>query len=240
MQADAIAKTDLAGTWYFRQTVVGTPYTTGFTFVGEQGENEMEKITWDIQEGQLTARRSYEFIRGTEAGGPHQQSGAVPDGGTQGAYLGAPVAAFKITSHFDIIREYNPSTGEEYDKVVENQERKWFDRRFIRVDWSTNLVSNFNFLADYSSGSVTPIKTDPVPYYVTDPKDPDALKIERPSADAPANYLEMTQKMIASPEEVSFEDGTSWPLCFMEYTVADCASQELRVRSSFLRAEKRD
>jgi len=234
VQADAIAKTDLAGTWYFRQTVIGTPFTTGFTFVGEQGENEMEKIVWDIQEGQLTARRAYEFVRGTEKGGPHQQSGA--DNG----YLGAPVAAFKITSHFDIIREYNASTGEEYDKVVESQERKWYERRFIRVDWSTNLVSNFNFLADYSTGSVKPIRTDPVPYYVNDPKDPDHFRLERPRTDAQANYLELTQKMVASPEEVSFEDGTSWPLCFMEYTVADCASQELRVRSSFMRAEKRD
>ena len=233
VQADAIAKTDLAGTWYFRQTVVGTPFTTGFTFVGEQGENEMEKITWDIQEGMLTARRAYEFVRGTEKNGPHQQS-------VGGGYLGAPVASFKITSHFDIIREYNSSTGEEYDKVVESQERKWFDRRFIRVDWSTNLVSNFNFLADYSTGSVAAIKTDPVPYYVNDPKDPDAFRIERPFTDQPASYIEMTTKMVASPEAVSFEDGTSWPLCFMEYTVADCASQELRVRSAFMRAEKRD
>ena len=44
IQEGAIAKSDLAGTWYFRQTVVGVPFTTGFTFIGEQGDNEMEKI----------------------------------------------------------------------------------------------------------------------------------------------------------------------------------------------------
>ena len=37
VQADAIAKSDLEGVFYFRQTVVGVPYTTGFTFIGEQG-----------------------------------------------------------------------------------------------------------------------------------------------------------------------------------------------------------
>src|SRR6059058_1059299 len=109
VQEGAISKDDLQGVWYFRQTVVGVPYSTGFTFIGEQGENEMEKIVWDIEEDVLTARRSYEYVKGTEKGEPHQQSGAA------NTYNGAPVAAFKIKSQFDIIREYNASTGEEYD-----------------------------------------------------------------------------------------------------------------------------
>src|SRR5256885_13286969 len=102
VQADAIAKSDLDGIWYFRQTVIGVPYTTGFTFIGEQGDNEMEKIRWDIQEDVVTARRSYEFVKWSEKGEPSQ--GSNP-------YLGAPVAAFKIKSHFDIVPDYNASTG---------------------------------------------------------------------------------------------------------------------------------
>src|SRR5205085_2903438 len=133
VQADAIAKSDLDGIWYFRQTVVGAPFTTGFTFIGEQGDNEMDKIRWDIEEDVLLARRATEFVKGSEKGEPSYN----------GDFQGAPVAAFKIKAQFDIVRDYNASTGEEYDKVVENTERKWFDRKFIRVDWSTNLVSNF-------------------------------------------------------------------------------------------------
>src|SRR5262245_16399308 len=148
VQTDVIAKSDLAGVWYFRQTVVGVPYTTGFTFIGEQGDNEMEKIRWDIQEDVLTARRSYEFVKYTEKGEPSNP----------GDYFGAPVAAFKIKSHFDIIRDYNASTGEEYNKVVENTERKWYERQFMHVDWSQNLVSNFDFLADYDHGGISAIK----------------------------------------------------------------------------------
>src|SRR2546428_5927287 len=94
VQADALAKSDLDGIWYFRQTVIGVPYTTGFTFIGEQGDNEMEKIRWDIQEEVVTARRSYEFVKWSEKGEPSQGSGP---------YLGAPVAAFKIKTHFDIV-----------------------------------------------------------------------------------------------------------------------------------------
>jgi hypothetical protein len=228
IQVDAIAKTDLEGVWYFRQTVVGVPFTTGFTFIGEQGENEMEKIRWDIQEDLLTARRSYEYVKGSEKGEPAQ-------GGAAGTYLGAPVAAFKIKSQFDIIREYNPSTGEEIDRLIESTERKWYDRKFIRVDWSTNLVTNFQFLADYSSAAVGSIKQDPAPYYVSDPRDADALKLERPAKDQPANYLEVTQKIIASPEAVDFVDWANVPLCWLEYATQDCASQEIKIRNSFMR-----
>jgi hypothetical protein len=232
VQADALDKQDFEGEWYFRQTVVGVPYTTGFTFIGEQGENELEKVRFDIAEDVLVARRAHEFVRGTELDQPSQQ--------TNGAYLGAPVAAFRIKGHFDIVRDYNPATGEEYDRVVENTERKWFERRFMRVDWSTNLVTNFEFLADYDHGGLSNIRQDPVPYYVSDPRDPDALRVERPDPKSRASYLEVTQKLIAAPESVDFEDFANVPLCWLEYATQDCASQEIKVRNSFLRAEARD
>lgn len=214
--------------------MVGAPFTTGFTFIGEQGENEMEKIVWDIQEEFLVARRSYEYVRGTEKDEPHFSANL------DGTYMGAPVAAYKVSSHFDIIRDYNASTGEEFDKIIESQERKWYERRFLRVDWSENLVSNFAFLADYSTGGVSAIKQDPVPYFVSDPEDPDALRVERAAPDQPANCLEVTQKIVASPQMVTFEDGTSWPLCWLEYSTTDCASQEIKIRSAFLKVSPRD
>src|SRR5258708_7111319 len=176
VQEGAISKDDLQGVFYFRQTVVGVPFTTGFTFVGEQGDNEMEKIRWDIQEDQLIARRAYEYVKGSEANEKDNQQG------TDGTYQGAPVAAFKIKKQFDIIRDYNAWAGEEYDKVIESEERKWYERRFIRVDWSQNLVTNFNFLADLDSPQVQPFKQDPAPYAVSDPHDVDAMRIERPAA----------------------------------------------------------
>lgn len=232
IQHDAIAKTDLEGEFYFRQTVVGVPYTTGFTFIGEQGENQLDRIKWDVQEKLLVARRATEYVRGSEADQPSQQ--------TADGYLGAPVAAFRIESHFDIVREYNATTGEEYDRLVENTERKWFERKFIRVDWSENLITSFDFLVDWSRAAVENIRQDPAPYYVSDPADPDHMRLERPSADAAADYLEVTQKIVASPESVDFEDWGNVPLCWLEYSTQDCASQEIKIRLSFKRAAPSD
>jgi len=136
------------------------------------------------------------------------------------------------------VRDYNASTGEEYDKVVENTERKWYERRFMRVDWSQNLVTNFEFLADFDHGGVSSIRQDPAPYYVSDPRDPDHLRVERPAKDQAADYLEVTQKLVASPATVDFEDEKNIPLCWLEYSTQDCASQEIKLRNAFLRAAR--
>src|SRR5262245_50108327 len=67
VQPNAVDKAVFAGEWYYLQTVIDAPYSTGFTFVGEQ--SLLEKISWEIDEDWLIARRSYEFIDGSERGG---------------------------------------------------------------------------------------------------------------------------------------------------------------------------
>jgi hypothetical protein len=40
-------------------------------------------------------------------------------------------------------RSYNPTTGEELNIVEENMvDRPWYEREYMRVDWSQNLVDN--------------------------------------------------------------------------------------------------
>src|SRR4051812_8463276 len=56
VQPNALEKGVFAGEWYFQQTVIDTPYSAGFTFVGEQGS--LERVRWEIQENYLIARRS--------------------------------------------------------------------------------------------------------------------------------------------------------------------------------------
>ena len=51
------------------------------------------------------------------------------------------VLVYKIQSHFDIKREYNPGTGEETNVISENEkDRPWNQRQYMRVDWSQNLA----------------------------------------------------------------------------------------------------
>ena len=81
VQPNVIKKADLAGTWYYLQTVTDSPPTSTAMFIGLS--SELMKVKFDMQEGMLFARRSYEHIKGSE------------DAYTQdpAKYAGQPVAA---------------------------------------------------------------------------------------------------------------------------------------------------
>src|SRR5687767_14906287 len=86
-QANVVDKSIFDGTWYYRQTVIDSPWGSP-TFVGEQGE--LEKVRWEIEEDYLIARRAYEAIAGAE-----------PEGIAGESEQGAAVAMWAIESHFD-------------------------------------------------------------------------------------------------------------------------------------------
>ncbi len=76
--------------------------------------------------------RTYEVVDGANIGG---------DSST---FLGEPLAAFPIDSHFDIQRQYNPATGETSVVTEENtRDRMWWERDYMRVDWTTNNVMGY-------------------------------------------------------------------------------------------------
>lgn len=232
VQPNVTRKSDLLDAeFYFLQTVVDTPYTTDFTFVGEQGA--MEKITWEIQEELLVARRAYQHVAGSEPEGINGSTDAE----------GAVVAMYAIESHFDIRRQYNPVTGEELNIIEENTtDRPWHQREYMRVDWSENLVSNPNFmmLARHFNG----LQMEPVSWYVQDePDDPNAPRFERldPEDDeSPFAYMEITNKMFVEPTTTDL-GGLELPSCFilqaLDGNPVDCAPGEVTVRNSFLRVD---
>ena len=101
VQPNVIKKSDLEGHWHYIQTVTDAPVTSSEFFIGNS--SELMKIKFDIQEGTLYARRAYEQIADSED--------AYKQDPTK--YAGQPVAAWPIKSQFDIIRDYNSTTGEE-------------------------------------------------------------------------------------------------------------------------------
>src|SRR5688500_9577947 len=124
-QPGKIAKSALAGEWAFRQAVVDVPYANSLTLIGEQSLRD--RVRFEISEGYLTAYRAYERVEGAER--PSTLPGET--------YQGAPVAAFAVLSHFDVVREYDPATGEQTNVIVENDfDRPWYEREYLRVDWS--------------------------------------------------------------------------------------------------------
>jgi hypothetical protein len=134
-QPNALKKSLFTGEWYFRPTVVEVDFNQTFVFEGLTGQ--MERIRWEIRKDHLVAYRSYEILVGAEEG-----TGDVN-------FNGAPVAIFGIDGHFDIQREYSASTGEQSNVIVENgSDRPWYDREYMRIDWSQNLANTSYMLED--------------------------------------------------------------------------------------------
>src|SRR5262249_5064480 len=114
--------------FYFQGTLVDVGYGAGqeglFTSTYAQ---PVSRVRWSITEDHLLARLSYERVANSDGKG---SGGPVENG--------IIVASYKIVKHFDIALDYNPQTGERNNVYVENdQDRKWFERQYMRVDWST-------------------------------------------------------------------------------------------------------
>jgi hypothetical protein len=227
VQPNAVAKSTFNGEFYFLETVVDTPYSTQFTFVGNQGS--LQKIRWEIQEDFLVARRTYEFISGSEGEG---LAGEATE-------TGAAVAMFAIESHFDIRREYNPLTGEETNVISENnQDRPWYERDYIRVDWSRNLMQSSDFLS--LSRLFDEVKVEPMAWFPNDPNHPFAPRFEK-NESGEVYYMDIVNKAFVTPPSITFPGWGTIPSCYMYYNdMVDCQPNEVSVRHSFLRVEDRD
>ncbi|APR87680.1 hypothetical protein A7982_13029 [Minicystis rosea] len=181
--------------FYMRGTVVDVPYGASqdglFTSTSAQ---PVSRIRFQITEGFLNARLSYERIQGTDG------KGELHDGYRKKATSdGQIVASYRILSHFDIRRAYNPTTGEEMNVIEENSsDRGWSQREYFRVDWSQNLVTDsYDFDTLSQLGIEGGIQYEPLSYTVLDPKDPDA-----PHFDPQQGYFDVTNKVFAKPTMV--------------------------------------
>ena len=210
VQPNLIAKSDLEGEWYMLQTIVDIPSTTYFTFVGET--SSLERVRWELQEDLLVAYRSYERLRGASA-----TSTQAPFDGQE-----APIAAYRIVAHVDVQREYNSATGEQSNVISENMvDRPWFERDYVRVDWSASLIPNFEMIAPTNLWS-------PVYFEPQELGDEDSLYTEE-DADGLMHYFDVTSKYFVEPDEY----GCIYSLYYLG--VGDCASAEVEVRASFSR-----
>lgn len=222
--------------FHYRNTVVDVPY-------GQSGGNyqdgilftpaaaDTNRIKWEIQETVLVARQTYERFQNADGNGSKVSNN------------GQVVAAFPIEKHFDIKRDYNPATGAENNVVVENAtDRAWYDREFMRVDWSKNLVTDAYSVDTLSmAGIYGGVKYDPIGYDVRDPSDPDA-----PHFDDAEGYFDITTKAFAAPETLTFDWG-SIPACYalLPYITwfnpaVNCNPTEITLRLSFKKVENTD
>ncbi len=219
VQPYALKKADFAGEWYYQRTVVDVPAANGFTFVGNTDHSGLQKVKFDIQENTLFVRRNVELIKGAD------------DKATKGDdYEGEVIGAFPILRHFDVRRAYNPTTGEEMNILEENAiDRPWYDRDYIRVDWSRNNVTNYQL--DFERASI-----EAVPYY---PQQTDKDGKVNPDApllqfDADQPYFDVTNRIFAKAGTIDYPGYGEIPVCWLQGgETSECGSGEYSIRHSF-------
>lgn len=117
----------LSPEWYYRMTVIDTGSDTKALSIGDGHWLHPESIRFEITENYLIGWRSHASVPGTDAESDNHR--------------GAPVVAFRILSHFDIAHNYDTLTSAKGNLLVENKtDRSWYKRRFVRVDFSKNMV----------------------------------------------------------------------------------------------------
>jgi hypothetical protein len=169
VQANVIDKGYFQGEWWYSTKVVDVNVPFGdMTYPGDScmdmsgGGFSVSRIKWVIDEEYLYAFRSYELVHGSN---PDAEDPTPTD--PLSDYIGEPVAAYRVESHFDIRRAYNPTTGEEYNVIEENTyDRQWYERQYMRVDWSQNLMVSWmvNGAELYSDAGI--LDKEPVPMFV--------------------------------------------------------------------------
>ena len=136
---NVVDKALFTGSWYYSRVVIDVDYEAAGigTYPGDAaidfasaGLGSMPRVRWVIDEDTLYAYRDYELLEGVN--------------GDDEVDITHPVAAFNIEKHFDIRRDYNPLTGEERNVIVENSvDNFWFERQYMRVDWSKNQLPGY-------------------------------------------------------------------------------------------------
>ena len=216
--------------YFFRQTIIDVPATNGVTFVGEQGE--VDRVVFEVTEDYLYAYRSYGSLTDLAGGAieGNQADGYLRPGTN---YFGSPLAAFPITSHFDVKRQYNASTGEQTNVIVEDgQDRPWYDREFMRVNWATNDIADFRF------GGAAALQSTITNFVQEADDNPENIR-DRPVISE--DYLDVVTQYQVEPES---EDLSAYgygmlPVCYFYTGVyKDCMGGTIRVRSSFLPVDK--
>ncbi|HEY3452034.1 MAG TPA: hypothetical protein VGK67_37085 [Myxococcales bacterium] len=209
--------------FYWRNFVVDTSVNQSHMGIGTT--SGVDRIRFEITEDKLLAHKAYQTGLGEDGRADRTKA---PDG--------AVVASFRIKEHFDIKHDYNPTTGEQYNVLVENQtDRPWNEREFFRVDWGSNEVLDPNW-GDMFLGKIFGwAELTPMTYSVTDPGDRDAPHMEELETQG---YFDVTNMYYVSPKSA----GNDLPECvlygfYTGSTAYTCDPAEATVRMSFWKVD---
>ncbi len=242
-QQNITKKTDLLfnadGTrkeFFVKMTTIEAPYASAYSFVGYEGT--MERGVFDIQENVLYFYRVYPFVTGEWADTPRHDVDQKLTNQDGSDYLvngqevwmdkNAPVLAYPVSSHMDIIWEYNANTGEKTNVKSENtSDRLWHEREYMRVSWGTNLSN--------SATSMFFGNTSSTPTILLDQQAAADLESRITPADG---YMDFVNDYVMGAQTEYLEGYGTVPLCWFYPWYAggvyECISEKVRTRTSFL------
>jgi hypothetical protein len=207
--------------WYMRSTVVDAPANHGWVSIADGDWLMLEKLRWEITENELIGWRTYSTTPGSEA---EQFAGADT------FYKGQAVARFAITDHFDIMREFDATSGQQGNVIRENRDRQWYDREFIRVDWNRNMVQTTKghlVLGDPYGFPIGNMDNDTHMFGPDRPGDPKRFRFE-------PDYFEVTTRTQVVPDLFAYFQlyGAQW--------AGDSSGALIDVRHSFMHVAESD
>ena len=230
VQPNYVAKSYFDGEWHYASTVVSVPAGDAGTAAGF-GEWDLKSVKWDVQKDWLLARRIDELIDGGDS--------LAREGDD---YEGTILAAYRIQSHFDIQKSYNQATGEEYNILSENMsDRPWYDREYIRVDWSNNYFDSAGLGGYYTGSRGAPGQIQALSFF-KECEDGSRNAVDgtcNSEPDAPVfvdGYFDITSRYVAKPGTTSMWGYNNIPLCWL-FGFMECTSQEFTLRHSFKRKD---
>jgi hypothetical protein len=238
VQPLAIKKADLVGDFrdgkdapefYMRSVILEVQRTNPWFSDGLQ--DLTRRVRFEVTENFLIARNAYEYIKGGDG-----------KGGVKGkSNNGLIVAVYPITKHFNVQRSYNPATGEDTNVIEENtSDRPWFEREYMRVDWSRNLIDDPNQIFWYDSWSGD-LGWKNVAFFESDPKKAEDIQSNFNELDK--GYFDVTSRWIAGPMTFDYY-GYQIPVCLIKGSnlypgtypadpSIECNDQEVTLRTAF-------
>lgn len=212
VQPPYVEKDLFDGSWYYKSTVVDSAPTNQWVSQGDGDWAVIERLRWKVTEGFLYGYRDWEYVPGSETG---EMEGAD--------YYGSPIVMYAIKEHFDIRRVYNPQTGEETNVIDKNVELPWNERKFMVVDWATNMAPDYGMINWTFGIPISSITSNA--YYVQSHEidNADRARVGEDYIDVVGHY-------------------TLWPDflgCWYEfYSAIDCAPGEIHIRHSFVKVDQ--
>jgi hypothetical protein len=261
VQTNLVEKDIFQGEWWYSSTAIDVSYDEAFIFnsanagapfsgsmstdyavdFNRAGPNVLgapvysfpiARIRWVVDEKFLFAHRSYELVSGGNADANDAE------------FLGQPLAAFAIEDHVDVRKDYDAVTGETSNVTTENTtDRKWYERKFVRIDWSQNLLGDFAANDVQSNELFTSFRREAVPFFIQKDTHDDLPESYQPSfvrVGEDKTYARRNEWDADDAETVhymSFVTKEAWSpqgSCLLQGG-GTCASATATMRNAFLR-----